>query len=203
MLRPSPAIERWVSVEEVAAHVGVRKDSIYRWIEKRGLPAQKIGKLWKLKLSNVDAWIKASGAKTDSAGSPPPSGNAVAADGPDQKARTDHILIVDDDESLRDTLSDIVSDQGYAALSAADGREALRLLRSADQPKPSLILLDLGLPNMDGLEFLNEQQRDLALAGIPVIVITAERRSEISGVPTLRKPLDIARLVDAIRGEIG
>lgn len=42
--------ERWVSVDQVAAHVGVRKDSIYRWIESRGLPATKIGKLWKLKL---------------------------------------------------------------------------------------------------------------------------------------------------------
>src|SRR5262245_4233182 len=59
----NPVAERWVSVEEVAAHVGVRKDSIYRWIEHRRLPAQKVGKLWKLKLSEVDAWMKAGGAR--------------------------------------------------------------------------------------------------------------------------------------------
>jgi excisionase family DNA binding protein len=54
--------ERWVSVEDVAEHLGVVKDSIYRWIENRGLPAQKIGRLWKFKLSEVDAWVRAGGA---------------------------------------------------------------------------------------------------------------------------------------------
>ncbi len=54
--------ERWVSVEEVAKHLGVVKDSIYRWIENRGLPAHKIGRLWKFKLSEVDAWVRAKGA---------------------------------------------------------------------------------------------------------------------------------------------
>ncbi len=58
MLEPEP----WVSVEDAAKHLGVVKDSVYRWIEKRGLPAQKIGKLWKLKLSEVDAWVRAGGA---------------------------------------------------------------------------------------------------------------------------------------------
>jgi excisionase family DNA binding protein len=50
---PDTVSERWVSVEEVATHVGVRKESIYRWIEGRALPATKIGKLWKLKLIPV------------------------------------------------------------------------------------------------------------------------------------------------------
>ena len=54
--------EPWVSVEDVARHLGVAKDSVYRWIESRGLPAQKIGRLWKFKLSEVDAWVLASGA---------------------------------------------------------------------------------------------------------------------------------------------
>src|SRR5262245_28651661 len=51
--------EPWVSIDAVAAHLGVRRDSIYRWIERRGLPATKIGKLWKLKLTEVDAWMLA------------------------------------------------------------------------------------------------------------------------------------------------
>ena len=54
--------EPWASVEDVAKHLGVAKDSIYRWIDHRGLPAQKIGRLWKFKLSEVDAWVRASGA---------------------------------------------------------------------------------------------------------------------------------------------
>jgi excisionase family DNA binding protein len=50
--------EPWVSVEEVAQHLGVVKDSIYRWIDRRGLPAQRVGRLWKLKLSEVDEWVR-------------------------------------------------------------------------------------------------------------------------------------------------
>jgi excisionase family DNA binding protein len=53
--------EPWVSVEDVAKHLGVVKDSIYRWIEHRGLPAHKIGRLWKFKLTEVDAWVRAGG----------------------------------------------------------------------------------------------------------------------------------------------
>lgn len=55
--------EPWASVDEVAKHLGVAKDSIYRWIERRGLPAHKIGRLWKFKLSEVDAWVLAQDAR--------------------------------------------------------------------------------------------------------------------------------------------
>jgi excisionase family DNA binding protein len=53
--------EPWVSVDQVAEHLGVVKDSVYRWIETKGLPAHRIGRLWKLKLSEVDDWIRAGG----------------------------------------------------------------------------------------------------------------------------------------------
>jgi len=54
--------EAWVSVDEVATHLGVAKESVYRWIEYKGLPAHKIGRLWKCQLSAVDAWVRARGA---------------------------------------------------------------------------------------------------------------------------------------------
>ena len=54
-------MEPWASVEDVAKHLGVAKDSIYRWIDTRGLPAHKIGRLWKFKLSEVDTWVRAGG----------------------------------------------------------------------------------------------------------------------------------------------
>ncbi len=57
--------EPWVSVDEVAKHLGVAKDSIYRWIEHRSLPAHKIGRLWKFKLSEVDTWVCACSAGED------------------------------------------------------------------------------------------------------------------------------------------
>lgn len=58
----SQASEPWVSVDDVAAHIGVAKDSVYRWIEGKGLPAHRIGKLWKLKLSEVDDWVRSHGS---------------------------------------------------------------------------------------------------------------------------------------------
>ena len=56
------AEERWVNVEDVAAHLGVNKDSVYRWIEKMGLPAHRVGRLFRFKLSEVDEWVKSGGA---------------------------------------------------------------------------------------------------------------------------------------------
>lgn len=53
--------EPWASVEDVAKHLGVAKDSVYRWIDTRSLPAHKIGRLWKFKLSEVDTWVRAGG----------------------------------------------------------------------------------------------------------------------------------------------
>lgn len=55
--------EPWVTVDDVAKHLGVVKDSIYRWIEGRGLPAQRLGRLWKFKLSEVDEWVRRGGGK--------------------------------------------------------------------------------------------------------------------------------------------
>lgn len=57
--------ERWHSVEEVAEHLGVARDTVYRWIDHKGLPAHKIGRLWKFKLSDVDQWVRARGARVD------------------------------------------------------------------------------------------------------------------------------------------
>lgn len=59
------AAEPWVSVEDVAAHLGVARDSVYRWVEAGRLPAHKVGRLWKFKLSEVDEWVRAGGAGPD------------------------------------------------------------------------------------------------------------------------------------------
>jgi excisionase family DNA binding protein len=50
--------EKWSSLEEVAGHIGVNKDTVRNWIKKDAIPAHKIGKLWKFKLSEIDEWIK-------------------------------------------------------------------------------------------------------------------------------------------------
>ena len=50
--------ERWVSVQEVADHLGVNKDTVYKWIDSRALPAHKVGRLWKFQLGEIDAWVR-------------------------------------------------------------------------------------------------------------------------------------------------
>lgn len=57
------SIEPWYSVEEIARHLGVSKETIYRWIEKRKIPVHRMGKLWKFKPSEVDSWIQNGGAE--------------------------------------------------------------------------------------------------------------------------------------------
>ena len=54
--------EPWISVEQVAQHLGVAKDTVYRLRERKGLPAHRIGRLWKFRLSEVDDWVRAGGA---------------------------------------------------------------------------------------------------------------------------------------------
>ena len=50
--------ERWVGVEEVAAHLGVAKDSVYRWVTTKNMPSHRVGRLLRFKLSEVDDWVK-------------------------------------------------------------------------------------------------------------------------------------------------
>ena len=56
------AEERWVGVEDVAKHLDVNKDSVYRWIDKMRLPAHRVGRLYRFKLSEIDEWVKSGGA---------------------------------------------------------------------------------------------------------------------------------------------
>lgn len=54
--------EGWVSVDVVAGHLGVAKESVYRWIDLKELPAHRLGRLWKFKLSEIDEWVRAGDA---------------------------------------------------------------------------------------------------------------------------------------------
>ena len=54
--------ERWLSIAEIAEHLGLKPDTVYKWIDRKGLPAHKMGRLWKFKASEVDEWVRAGGA---------------------------------------------------------------------------------------------------------------------------------------------
>jgi excisionase family DNA binding protein len=75
--------ERWVGVDDVAAHLGVGRDSVYRWVEKRGLPARRVGRLLRFKLSEVDAWVEAGGGE----GNGPKESRTHARNPPRKKPR--------------------------------------------------------------------------------------------------------------------
>src|SRR5919206_1695644 len=85
------------------------------------------------------------------------------------------VLVVEDDFAIRETLRELLEDEGYRVAWAANGKEALARLH---ERAPRVILLDLMMPVMDGWEFRVAQQRDPALASIPVVVISADHGLE-------------------------
>jgi CheY-like chemotaxis protein len=109
-----------------------------------------------------------------------------------------HIFVVEDEPVLRLALRRLLEWEGFRVSCAADGREALDRLREGDQP--SLILLDLRMPGLDGWQFLAEQRRDGALAGIPVVVVSASSEADTpAAVGHVRKPFQPQDLLQAIR----
>jgi CheY-like chemotaxis protein len=110
------------------------------------------------------------------------------------------ILVVDDDHDHATVMRDILEDQGYRVRVAENGREALRDL--LDGPLPDLILLDMMMPQMDGWAFAAELKSRPALAGIPVVAISAGGDAVLYRAPVsagyLAKPFGASRLLETV-----
>jgi CheY-like chemotaxis protein len=111
------------------------------------------------------------------------------------------VLVVDDDPDIRSTIREILEDEGYCVLDAANGLEALGRLRG--ERAPDLILLDLSMPVMSGAEFRTEQRKDPALSSIPVVVVTAVGSPDVKVSPLevdafLRKPVELEELLGTV-----
>ena len=112
------------------------------------------------------------------------------------------VLIVDDDQSIRDALSELFQSEGYNVATAHDGLNALGQLRRGLQP--CAIILDLMMPVMDGWDFRSEQLGDPALKDIPVVVITAVGfsaetvKTQLGAVEFVPKPPPPDRLMKAV-----
>lgn len=111
------------------------------------------------------------------------------------------ILLVDDNLDLQEALRDVLEEAGYATASARNGRKALEYLRSHDAP--GVILLDIMMPEMDGMQFRAEQLRDPALAEIPVVILSADGKldqklKELAPAGCLRKPVQLDDLLDTV-----
>jgi len=123
---------------------------------------------------------------------PPPAGN---------------VLIVEDDPDVREMLAALLVTEGFHAVAAEDGLEALHLLRAVRHRAPQipcLILLDLMMPRLSGNEFRRAQLGDPTVAAVPVAVMSGaidieQRAQALGAVATLAKPIDCEMLLDVVR----
>ncbi len=112
------------------------------------------------------------------------------------------LLIVEDDEDIRETLAELLSLEGFDVMTATNGKDALDQLEQA-AVLPNLIILDLMMPVMDGPAFRSQQCLNPVLAAIPVVVMSADgrleaRQAEMKTADFLRKPVDINRVLAVV-----
>ena len=110
------------------------------------------------------------------------------------------VVLIEDDAWIRSFIRDALTDEGYEVVEAADGRTGLRMVK---QHRPDVVLLDLAMPEVTGLDVLHELRRDASTRNIPVLIMSAYTRilgpeaDRVSGV--LPKPIDVAKLLQQIQ----
>jgi two-component system, sensor histidine kinase and response regulator len=105
------------------------------------------------------------------------------------------ILIVDDETDFLASLAEVFQDEGYTVETAVNGRDALHKMNAC---APSLVILDLLMPVMGGVEVLAAMQADPALAQVPVIISTSDPSRAPSGTFIMKKPIQLSRMLDAV-----
>jgi CheY-like chemotaxis protein len=123
----------------------------------------------------------------------------AATNDPDPPAGRSVVLVVDDDFDIREALSDVLASEGYNVLTAADGSEALDTLRAGI--RPAVMLLDLMMPRVSGVEVIDALRNDETLRQIPVVVCSANRgygADDLGVLDVLRKPVSVDALLRAV-----
>lgn len=110
----------------------------------------------------------------------------------------DYLMIVEDDEDIRDNLALLLQLKGYDVATAGHGREALDMLEQTDCP-PCLIILDLMMPVMDGWQLREKLRKDSVFCNVPVVLLSGvadvtRAARDLDAVDHLRKPIDFAKL---------
>ena len=109
------------------------------------------------------------------------------------------VMIVDDDDAIREALEDVLSDEGYEVVGMSDGQQALDYLQA--EKRPSAILVDLWMPVMDGWKFLDALLDDPRLSRIPLVVLTAardQRARDLRVSEVLTKPVQLQQVLGAL-----
>ena len=113
------------------------------------------------------------------------------------------VLVVDDDEDIREMIRAVLEQEGYLAILASDGEEALACLHQRSI-RIGLVVLDLLMPKMDGWEFQWRRLREPEIRAIPVVVVTAHNGTlldsmvEHTTIPVMAKPIDFNRLLQVV-----
>lgn len=114
-----------------------------------------------------------------------------------------NILVIEDDPDIRDSMQQVLELEGYNVSCASNGSEALERLK--ETRAPCLILLDLMMPIMNGWQFLEAKRGDIALAPIPVVVVSAagDRAKATAADGFVRKPVDLSILLALVKQYCG
>lgn len=190
--------ETFLTTEEVLEYLQVNLRTVYRLIKAGKIPAVRVGRQWRFRKRDIDAWLDSQRARgSRSATAPEPTAR--------QPAGRPRILVVDDEASIRDLLSKTLALAEYDVDVAPDGRSALERLRLYPY---DLLIADLKMPGMDGLTVIREAKR--LKTDLPVIIITgySTEASAIEAVNLgvagyLTKPFRVPQVLAAAAKAIG
>jgi len=157
--------ETFLTTEEVLEYLQVNLRTVYRLIKAGKIPAVRVGRQWRFRKRDIDAWLDSqrmrSGSRAAAQAAPVAAARAAAG------ATRPRVLVVDDEASIRDLLAKTLTMSDYDVDTAPDGRSALERMRMYPY---DLLITDLRMPGMDGLAVIREARR--YKADLPVIVIT-------------------------------
>ncbi len=159
----------FLTTEEVLEYLQVNLRTVYRLIKAGKIPAVRVGRQWRFRKVDIDAWLaNQRTGPTLPAHAPAPGPPAEPEPGPPGPGHRPRVLVVDDEASIRDLLSKTLALAEYDVDTAPDGRVALASLRMRAY---DLLITDLKMPGMDGLTLIREARR--LTPHLPVVVITA------------------------------
>jgi excisionase family DNA binding protein len=150
----------FLTTGEVLEYLQVNLRTVYRLIKAGKIPAVRVGRQWRFRKSDVDAWLEGRHART------PPAGAPAAGRGSPRVGRP-RVLVADDEAAVRDMLAKALALADYDVEAVADGRTAIDRLRIATY---DLLITDLRMPGIDGLTVIREARR--LRADLPVVIIT-------------------------------
>jgi excisionase family DNA binding protein len=192
--------ETFLTTEEVLEYLQVNLRTVYRLIKAGKIPAVRVGRQWRFRKRDIDAWLDSQRARGGSR--PAPTAPARPATGGNTRPR---VLVVDDEASIRDLLAKTLALAEYDVDVAPDGRSALERMRLYPY---DLLIADLKMPGMDGLTVIREAKR--YKADLPVIIITgfSTESSAIEAVNLgvagyLTKPFRVPQVLAAAAKALG